>query len=459
MTIIKQTAVSSDTHVKNLRAYINDDTKVLLRSQQNLKDTYDLKNWASQMQRTQKRCKHTSARKHRDKETGELVESKNTTMYHQILAFLPEECDMNGGTLTPQKCLDYAQQYVQTYYPDLEIVMALHNEYCAADGTNRYAMHMVINRTNLDTGKRLNEGRGQQAKRNRAKRIRNLDASWNLQQVKKDEQNSKIHKRQPSKIEKELIKRKAHSYKRMLRRTCIDVASKSLDIVDFCERLEQQNIRTEIKNNKLYVEDKNNTGIKFSLSKLASELTNINLISTFEQNKKLKSVEQQARVQTVTASVSERTESKTATKDVAPKQKTQTTKTVQTPEGYIAEVKQQYACWKSEVKQFKGKPKAEIPKFKMPKANDDVLANIDVKLLRLNCKRGSDALREKLCAEHKNNIAQNKKRKIMQARRARNNRAWLGTDDAAQANDNQEQASVQTQTQEQANDYRNDDER
>ena len=47
----------------------------------------------------------------------------------------------------------------------------------------------------------------------------------------------------------------------------------------------------------------------------------------------------------------------------------------------------------------------------------------------------------------------------MQARRARNNRAWLGTDDAAQAHESQEQASVQTQTQEQANDYRSDDER
>ena len=459
MTIIKQTAVSSDAHVKNLRAYINDDTKVLLRSQQNLRSPHDLKNWASQMQRTQKRCKHTSARKHRDKETGELVASKNTTMYHQILAFLPEECDLNGGSLTPQKCLEYAQQYVQTYYPELEVVMALHNEYCAADGTNRYAMHMVINRSNPTTKKRLDEGRSKFAKQKRAKRVRAMDATWNLQQVKKDEQNSKIHKRQPSKIEKELIKRKAHSYKRMLRKTCINVASKSLDIVDFCERLEQQNIRIEIKNNKLYVEDKSNTGIKFALNKLASELTNTNLISTFAQNQKAKSLEQQAHAQIVTASASERTESKTATKDVAPKTKAQTTKTVQTPEAYIAKVKQSYARWKSDVKAYKGKPKANIPKFKMPKASDDVLANIDVKLLRLNCKRGSDALREKLCAEHKNNIAQAKKRKIMQAKRARNNRAWLGTDDALQANDNQEQASQQAQSQEQNNDYRSDDER
>ena len=36
MTIIKQTGVSSKSHQKNLRAYINDDRKVLMRASQNM---------------------------------------------------------------------------------------------------------------------------------------------------------------------------------------------------------------------------------------------------------------------------------------------------------------------------------------------------------------------------------------------------------------------------------------
>lgn len=36
MTIIKQGGVSSKSHQRNLRAYINDDKKVLLRDSQNM---------------------------------------------------------------------------------------------------------------------------------------------------------------------------------------------------------------------------------------------------------------------------------------------------------------------------------------------------------------------------------------------------------------------------------------
>ncbi len=36
MTIIKQRAVTENGHQRNLRAYINDDKKVLLRDSQNM---------------------------------------------------------------------------------------------------------------------------------------------------------------------------------------------------------------------------------------------------------------------------------------------------------------------------------------------------------------------------------------------------------------------------------------
>ena len=38
MTIIKQRAVTENGHQRNLRAYINDDKKVLLRDSQNMED-------------------------------------------------------------------------------------------------------------------------------------------------------------------------------------------------------------------------------------------------------------------------------------------------------------------------------------------------------------------------------------------------------------------------------------
>ena len=130
MTIIKQSGVSSKSHQQNLRAYINDDRKVLLRDSQNMEHCVNIKRWATFMEATRKRFGHNKSARHvRDKETGELVEAKNTIMLHQILAFLPEECDINGGKLTPKDCMRYAKEYVAKYYPHQEVVFALHIEY------------------------------------------------------------------------------------------------------------------------------------------------------------------------------------------------------------------------------------------------------------------------------------------------------------------------------------------
>ena len=52
MTIIKQTSVSSSRHQKNLRDYINNDKKVLLRDSQNMDLCPDLKRWAWFMDKT-----------------------------------------------------------------------------------------------------------------------------------------------------------------------------------------------------------------------------------------------------------------------------------------------------------------------------------------------------------------------------------------------------------------------
>ena len=147
MTIIKQTSVSSSRHQKNLRDYINNDKKVLLRDSQNMDLCPDLKRWAWFMDKTRESFGHNKAsRKGKDGKTA-----KNTILYHQILGFNPDECDLNGGTLRPEDCMRYAKEYIATYYPHQQVVMALHNEFCKADGTHRYAVHMVINRSDLST--------------------------------------------------------------------------------------------------------------------------------------------------------------------------------------------------------------------------------------------------------------------------------------------------------------------
>ena len=205
MTIIKQRAVTEKGHQRNLRAYINDDKKVLLRDSQNMEDCKNLNRWATFMEETRKAFGHDkAARRVRDKKTGELVQAKNTIMYHQILAFLPDECDINGGKLTPEDCMRYAKEYVRRHYPNQQVVLALHNEYCKEDKTHRYAVHMVINRSDLSTGKRLAEGLSKSAKVERASRIRKMDKAWGLKQVERDERNSSVHKKQPSKVEKEI---------------------------------------------------------------------------------------------------------------------------------------------------------------------------------------------------------------------------------------------------------------
>lgn len=150
MTIIKQRAVSAKIHAKHLRAYINDE-RALVRDVQNIARR---EAWFKEMDETREVAGHnTAARKG----------AKNTVMYHQVLAFLPEECDVNGGRLTPELCMAYAKEYAQTRYPNQQIVFALHRERCKDDGIERYAVHMAINRTDLETLKRLDEGTGAKA--------------------------------------------------------------------------------------------------------------------------------------------------------------------------------------------------------------------------------------------------------------------------------------------------------
>lgn len=202
MTVIKQKAVSSSRHAKNVRKYIN-GKDALARGGWNL--PYN-KYWYAKMARTRKSFGHDKPAR---------AGAKNTIMYHQVLAFLPEECSCNGGKMTPDACMAYAEQWLAKHYPHQQVILALHEE--SDKEGKRFAVHMAINRTDLLTGKRLWEGTGAQAKHKRASWVREMDEAWNLTQLEKGKKNSKIRDRQPRDIEKEIVDRGEYSYKNNLR--------------------------------------------------------------------------------------------------------------------------------------------------------------------------------------------------------------------------------------------------
>lgn len=193
MTAVKQIAITSANHLKSLRGYLdrsNERHEVADMDSQHLNDPA---NWEREFDRTREAYGHNRAGK---------AGAKCTYCYHQIIAFNPSECDLNGGRLTAQDCMAFAREWVERYYPNQEAVWALHREHCAADGTDRWAVHVAINRTDLETGKRLDEGRASRQKVLHASRMRGMDERWGLAQMEKGARNSAHHARQQSRGER-----------------------------------------------------------------------------------------------------------------------------------------------------------------------------------------------------------------------------------------------------------------
>lgn len=192
MTAIKQIAVTSGAHLRSLRGYLdrsNERHEVLDMDSQHLNDPA---RWEREFDRTREAYGHNKAGR---------AGAKCTYCYHQIIGFNPDECDLNGGRLAAGDCMAFAREWVERYYPNQEAVWALHREHCSADGTDRYAVHVAINRTDLDTGKRLDEGRASRQRTLHAKRMRDMDRRWGLSQMEKGARNSARHARQPSRGE------------------------------------------------------------------------------------------------------------------------------------------------------------------------------------------------------------------------------------------------------------------
>lgn len=196
MTAIKQTSVCSEKHLSRLKDYLSwDRDKALAHDTQNI---ISEERWFQEMADTRNAMGHDKP--------GEAG-AKCTYMQHQILGFLPDECDLNGGKMTPEMCMRYARDYVAERYPNQEVVIVLHRERCRSDDTDRYAAHLGINRSDLETGRRLDEGPARKAAAARVKTVRTLDERYGLKQLERGKANSRVHARQPGKAERDMARR------------------------------------------------------------------------------------------------------------------------------------------------------------------------------------------------------------------------------------------------------------
>lgn len=146
MTAVKQMSVKGTRHMKRLESYLDwERDKALAHESRNL-TSETCKGMFREMDSTRRAYGHD-----RPGRAG----CATTFAQHQILAFEASEADMNGGAMTPAHCMDYARDYVAARYPDRECLWVLQKERCTADGTDHYAVHLLVSRTNLKTGRRL----------------------------------------------------------------------------------------------------------------------------------------------------------------------------------------------------------------------------------------------------------------------------------------------------------------
>ena len=369
MTIIKQRAVSAKIHAKHLRAYINDE-RALMRDVQNIARR---EAWFKEMDETREVAGHnTAARKG----------AKNTVMYHQVLAFLPEECDVNGGRLTPELCMAYAKEYAQTRYPNQQIVFALHRERCKDDGIERYAVHMAINRTDLETLKRLDEGTGAKAKRERAAAVRALDERWCLQQVEEGKPNSRIHRQQPRDVEKKMLEQGKIPIKTALRDACHRALRQARDMDEYRAMLDAEGISTRICRGKLYATDRSNDKYEFSLPRLDNRFNSNLLRACFARNNGDPAVQRiNATIDGAIAKGGEREE-----------------RVARARTEYLALAKERYKAYVKRVKPMEGRTLAEIPEFRLPRTSKEILDK-ETNLRVLEYARKAKSLRAELASD------------------------------------------------------------
>lgn len=382
MTIIKQKGVTSERHAENVRRYLNGKDAVL-------RDGWNIayhEHWYKEMADTRKEYGHDKASKRG---------AKNTLLYHQILAFLPEECSVNGGAMTPERCMRFAMEYVAKRYPHQQVVFALHEE--SDKLGKRYAVHMAINRSDLMTGKRLWEGTGKKGHHDRVATVREMDDEWGLQQVEEGKPNSLIRGISARDAEKAIIEDERYSYKNNLRRmVALVLRQPSIrSMKDFTARMGKYGVQVEEKDGVLYatdidVREMGNQKCTFNLNRMDNRFA----VAEIEKVLESKSVQNTA-------------------ESLTPK------------EAYFARLDKALAAYRELAKERGGK----TPRIKLPKRPEELADDREVTDRRLAVAQRADRIRAKAIPKsgggtgqkvHRNDaasaVAQKRKQQIERSR-------------------------------------------
>lgn len=374
MTIVKTTGVCSAKHARNLRAYVEGKDAVLRETANVIEEDRAFE----EMAETRRLAGHD-----RPARKG----AKNTIMLHFVLAFLPEEADANGGPMTPEACMAYAREFMaRRGYDEHQAVLALHGERSEADGTERYAVHIAVNRTNLRTGKRLHEGKGAQAKRDRAATARELDAEWGLHQVVEGVPNSKLHPAQPQRqgAEKRIADRARErgidpldaSYKNNLRELCRIFRGRAASLEEYREMLARYGVETEVRDGRVYATDEDNRKYEFSLARLDRALSPNALEAAFERNwgdRRMAELEAELR-----------------------EKRRQIEGYRAMREGYLAVVQERYREYRKLARSMEGTRFEDFPKIKMPRPPETLSKDMELKREILSYVYKGDELRARL---------------------------------------------------------------
>ncbi|WP_172623366.1 relaxase/mobilization nuclease domain-containing protein [Arabiibacter massiliensis] len=376
MTIVKTAGVRTSRHARNLRAYL-EDKDALARETVNIIEEGRA---FEEMAETRRLAGHD-----RPSRKG----AENTIMLHFVLAFLPEEADVNGGPMTPEACMAYAREFMaRRGYDEHQVVLALHREHCEADGTDRYAVHIAVNRTNLRTGKRLHEGRSAQAKRDRAATVRELDAEWGLHQVAEGVPNSAIHALQPDRqgAERRIVERAAGrgvdaedaSCKHDLRELCRLLKQHAASMEEYRDLLAGYGVETEVKGGRVYATDADNREYAFSLARLDRALASNALEAAFARNagdRRMAALEAELR-----------------------EKRRQIDEYAAIKRDYLSVVEGSYRDYRELARSLEGTRFDAFPRIKMPRVPEALARDAEVKRKALSYVYKGDELRLKLAS-------------------------------------------------------------
>lgn len=260
MTFVKTITIYDRRHAANFAAYIKDDRAVARSSQ-----------YIAKEERFEDEMAKSRSAYGFDKPSR--AGAKCPIYRTFVLAFNPDECQ-KGGPVDATTAMSYAADYIAERYPNQEAIWVLHREHCAADSTERWAVHGCVNIPDLATGKRLDEGPSRVAKIERAKTVRTLDEKYGLAQLQAGVRNSRIHARQPTKAERRMRRDGLRSDKQYIRDAVRASMREAREgggdrMRDFAERLKAKGVRMTVSaNRKGLVFEREKTGRRVGGAKL-----------------------------------------------------------------------------------------------------------------------------------------------------------------------------------------------